>query len=271
METVTLLDTSVGTTNLGDEIIMRCFREEMQSLLKKYFVMTAPTHLRSFSAMQTIGCLPDSASEIARSKYKFVCGTNLLSPNLMHRTNQWDLSLLTCKPFQDSILVGVGGTTFLNGGLSSTYTKAVYQKVLSKEYIHSVRTEQAKESLNELGFKALNTGCLTLWKLTPDFCSEIHRKKGDAAVVSLTDYNKDPQRDKQLIDIVRNNYENVFFMPQGIYDREYLLSIDTGEGITLLPPIFAATKSCWILTRSSIMLALGFMEACLQCATKHGV
>lgn len=45
MERVTLLDTSVGTTNLGDEIIMRCFREEMRTFLEKYFVLTAPTHL----------------------------------------------------------------------------------------------------------------------------------------------------------------------------------------------------------------------------------
>lgn len=236
MDRVTLLDTSVGTTNLGDEIIMRCFREEMKEMLEKYFVLTAPTHLRSFSVMQNIGSLPDSAREIANSKYKFVCGTNLLSSNLFHRSNQWDLSLLTCKPFRGSILVGVGGNTFTNRGLSGAYTKAIYQKVLSKDYIHSVRTEQAEESLKKLGFKALNTGCLTLWNLSSDFCGEIHRKKGDVAVVSLTDYNRDPQSDKLLIDIVRKNYENVFFMPQGIYDRDYLLSIDAGGGIVQLPP-----------------------------------
>lgn len=236
MERVTLLDTSVGTTNLGDEIIMRCFREEMRTFLEKYFVLTAPTHLRSFSVMQNVGRLPDSAGEIANSKYKFVCGTNLLSPNLLHRSNQWDLSLLTCKPFRNSVLVGVGGSAFLNSGLSRAYTRAIYQKVLSKEHIHSVRTEQAKESLNKLGFKALNTGCLTLWKLNPDFCSDIHRRKGEVAVVSLTDYNRDPQRDRMLIDIARNNYETVFFMPQGIYDRDYLLSIYTEGGINQLPP-----------------------------------
>lgn len=228
MERITLLDTAVGTTNLGDEIIMRCFREEMYALLKKYFVLTAPTHLRGISTIQNMGKLPDSANEIFNSKYKFVCGTNLLSEDMLHRSNQWDLSLLTCKPFCNSILVGVGGSAFLKRGIRGAYTKAIYRRVLNSDYIHSVRTEQAKDSLNKLGFKALNTGCVTLWRLTPTFCDEIHQEKGDVAVISLTDYNRDYKMDKLMIDIVCKNYKTVFFMPQGIYDRDYFLSINSG-------------------------------------------
>lgn len=116
MERITLLDTSVGSTNLGDEIIMRCFKEEMKDLLEKYFVLSAPTHLRNFSLLQNIGNLPDSAREISLSKYKFACGTNLLSPNLLHRCNQWDINLFSCKPLYGTILVGVGGRVAQPGG-----------------------------------------------------------------------------------------------------------------------------------------------------------
>lgn len=109
MEKITLLDTSVGSTNKGDEIIMKCFYEEMNDLLSKYFVLTVPTHVRSFSLGQCLGKLPDSAAEISNSKYKFACGTNMLSADLFHRTNQWDVSLMSCKPLKNTILVGVGG------------------------------------------------------------------------------------------------------------------------------------------------------------------
>lgn len=109
MQRITLLDTAVGSTNKGDEIIMSCFFEEMKELLDTHFILNAPTHLRSTSLFQNIGTLPDSANEIYNSKYKFVCGTNILTSNLFGRTNQWDISLATCKAFEGSVLVGVGG------------------------------------------------------------------------------------------------------------------------------------------------------------------
>ena len=49
MEKITLLDTAEGSTNKGDEIIMECFKEEMSDILDKYFILSAPTHLRSIS------------------------------------------------------------------------------------------------------------------------------------------------------------------------------------------------------------------------------
>ena len=79
MERITLLDTSVGSTNRGDEIIMECMKEELKPLLHRYFVLNASTHLSSFTFLQSIFKLPDSANEIFQSKYKFVGGSNLFS------------------------------------------------------------------------------------------------------------------------------------------------------------------------------------------------
>ena len=38
----------------------------------------------------------------------------------------------------------------------------------------------------ELGLKAINTGCVTMWMLTPEFCKSIPKKKADAAIITLT-------------------------------------------------------------------------------------
>lgn len=67
---------------------MSCFCEEMKELLDTYFILNSPTHLRNTSVFQNIGTLPDSANEIYNSKYKFVCGTNILSSNHFGIANQ---------------------------------------------------------------------------------------------------------------------------------------------------------------------------------------
>lgn len=233
MKRITLLDTAVGSTNKGDEIIMRCCKEELS--LGGYFVLNAPTHLKTISMLESIGVLPDSANEISRSEYKFVCGTNLLQSNMLHRSNQWDIDLLTCKPFANSILVGVGGHVAEIGGIKGKYTAELYKKVLSHEYIHSVRTKAAEEDLTRLGFKAINTGCVTLWKLSPDFCAGIPKEKGRNAIVTLTDYNRDAEKDRLLLEVVIKNYQKVYFWPQGIYDDEYLRELGFEKDLIVLP------------------------------------
>lgn len=228
MEKITLLDTAEGSTNKGDEIIMECFKEEMSDILDKYFILSAPTHLRSISFLESIYKLPDSANEISLSKYKFACGTNLLSSNLFHRSNQWNINFSATRIFKNTILVGVGGNIKLPKGIAGKYTKKIYRDILDKEFIHSVRTEKAKESLQKMGYKAYNTGCVTLWKFTPDFCNQISKKKAPNAVITLTDYNRDEEVDRRLIEIVSKNYEKIYFWPQGIYDDIYLKKLVCG-------------------------------------------
>ena len=232
MEKITLLDTSVGSTNKGDEIIMKCVEEEMRYLLEQYYVLKVPTHLCSFNAMECLWKLPDSASEIFSSKYKFVCGTNLLSGNMFHRTNQWDINLLNCKPFKESILIGVGGLT----NVADFYTKKLYQKILSPKYVHSVRDKKAYDLMCSMGLKCINTGCVTMWKLTPEFCEQIPVMKTNKVVFTLTDYKRDAERDTKMIQILRENYEEILFWIQGIHDLEYLQSLTDISDIKIIPP-----------------------------------
>lgn len=236
MEKITLLDTAVGSTNRGDEIIMHCVEEELNYLIQKYFVLRAPTHLRSFGIDECLWKLPDSASEIADSKYKFVCGTNLLSGNMKNRTNQWDINLFNCKPIAKSVLVGVGG----GGEIKNKYTEKLYRKVLSDKFIHSVRDNEAYKLVTGLGLKCLNTGCVTMWKLTPEFCRSIPKSKSDKAVIALTDYNKNAEFDKALLKIVLKKYSEVSFWIQGAHDLEYLNSLVDSDKINIIPSTLRA-------------------------------
>lgn len=233
MEKITLLDTAVGSTNKGDEIIMNCIEQELRDITKHYFVMKAPTHLCSFNALECLLRLPDSASEIAQSKYKFVCGTNLLSDNMMNRTNQWDINIFNCKPFVGCVLMGVGA---LKSDSPNFYTRKLYQKVLSKDYIHSVREDTAYSMMKKLGFSVLNTGCPTLWKLTDKFCRDIPKEKSDSVVFTLTDYKKSAEQDNQIVETLKRNYKKLYFWLQGAHDFEYLQSVADTDGIEIIEP-----------------------------------
>lgn len=232
MENITLLDTAIGSTNKGDEIIMKCVEEELNFFLKKHFVLKVATHLCSFNALECLGNLPDTASEVYNSKYKIVCGTNLLSNDMLHRTNQWDINYMNCKPLIGSILVGVGGS----GGKISRYTSKLYKKVLSHNYIHSVRDQRAYDMLTELGFKCINTGCITMWKLTPEFCELIPKSKRNKVIFTLTDYQKNKESDKRMIKIIRENYDELFFWIQGVHDYDYLNEITDISDIRIIGP-----------------------------------
>lgn len=233
MKTIALLDTAVGSTNMGDALIMKCVEEELSSLLYDSFVLRVPTHLASFREIECVGTLPDSAAAISRADYKFVCGTNLLASNMINRTNQWNINKWNCTPLQGSVLLGVGA---LSGEQLNRYTRGLYQKVLSPSLIHSVRDEKAYRIMSGLGLKCKNTGCVTLWKLTPEFCKQIPTQKSDSVVFTLTDYCRMPQQDQMLLKILRDNYRMLYFWVQGIDDLEYLNSLGPIDDICIIPP-----------------------------------
>ena len=65
-----------------------------------------------------------------------------------------------------------------------------------------------------------------MWKMTPEFCNLIHKKKSKNVVITLTDYNRDRMLDRVILNIVKQNYETVYAWPQGIYDQEYIKELD---------------------------------------------
>lgn len=230
MKNILVLDTSVGSQNKGDDIIMECVRKELAPLLKDNFEYTLPTHVSPFHWYQV---WKNSARvrSYANCELKFVGGTNILAKNMMTHYPQWNINLWNCKPLMGSILVGVGAGA---GDARNAYTRKLYRKVLSHDYYHSCRDERTKIYVeNELGLKAIHTGCVTMWLLTPEFCKTIPCRKSDKVVFTLTSGLKD-ERDQYLIDTLQRLYDEVYFWPQGMGDYSYLHKFKNIEAIKIL-------------------------------------
>ena len=62
------------------------------------------------------------------------------------------------------------------------------------------------------------------------------QKKASRVVFTLTDYSVDRENDQNLINILLENYSEVYFWPQGIRDIKYFESLENTKGITVLSP-----------------------------------
>lgn len=231
MENILLLDTSVGSLNKGDEIIMKCIRYHLTDLTKNANVFTLPTHVSPFHWYQ-VARGSHRVKFYTNARYKFVCGTNLLTMNMLTHFPQWNINLFNYFPLKGSILFGVGAG---KGSKINSYTKMLYKKVLSPSYVHSVRDQRTKEFLEAMGFKALNTGCPTLWSLTEDFCKQIPTKKSDSVIFTLSASN-DLVKDQLLIDVLNKNYNKLYFWIQGAEDLNYFQTFKNTNKVKIISP-----------------------------------
>lgn len=232
MKNILILDTSVGSQNKGDDIIMECTRKELEFILKDNFEYTLPTHVSPFHWYQ-VWRNSLRLKSYSNCELKFVGGSNILAKNMLTHYPQWNINIFNCKPLYGSILVGVGAGA---GEQRNAYTRKLYRKVLSHDYYHSCRDERTKLYVeDELGLKAINTGCVTMWMLTPEFCKTIPSKKSDTVVFTLTQRGGYDERDQCLINILTDKYKHLYFWPQGMYDFDYFHRFSNTNGITILP------------------------------------
>lgn len=210
---------------------MECVRQELSPILKNNFEYTLPTHVSPFHWYQ-VWRNSLRLQSYSNCRLKFVGGTNILAKNMLTHYPQWNINLFNCKPLSGSILVGVGAGA---GEHKDWYTRRLYRKVLNHNYYHSCRDERTKQYVeNILGLKAINTGCVTMWMLTPDFCRSIPTTKSDKVVFTLT-AGKHDDRDQLLIDTLKRSYKDIYFWPQGISDYDYLHTYNNIDGIIILP------------------------------------
>ena len=231
-ENILLLDPAVASSNVGDHIISECVRKELKEIIGDRFTYTLPTHVSSFHWYQVL------RNSFAIQKYtnclhKFVCGSNLLVKDMLTHYPQWNINLFNYKPMKGCVLVGVGASA---GEKTNAYTRRLYRKLLNNDLYHSVRDERSKEYLESIGLKAINTGCATMWMLTPEFCKTIPTKKSSRVVFTLTSASSPLPSDQQLIDILQRSYKEVYFWIQGDKDREYLSKFSNTESIKLVAP-----------------------------------
>lgn len=223
MKKITIFDTSIVSENIGDFIIMDSVNRELKELFKNDMIFYSLTHDKISKATYRLTKI---------SNYSFIGGTNLLSSN-MNDYNQWKINLIDSFYLKNLILMGVGWWQYQDK--PNFYTSILLKKVLNRELLHSVRDSQTENMLKSIGItNVINTGCMTMWKLTKEHCENIPKEKAENVVFTLTDYNKDVERDQILINILTKNYIKIYFWPQGSEDLDYFKSLNNINNIEIL-------------------------------------
>ncbi|ALV21537.1 polysaccharide pyruvyl transferase family protein [Carnobacterium antarcticum] len=227
MKKAVLYSPGISSMNIGDEIIAESAKENLSFVLKNTFPIEISTHLPlSYYYMR----------HFKNAEYKFVLGSNLLKSTIFGFKKQWDINLRMAKITGPVVLVGVGWWQYNNE--PNLYTKLLLKTILSKQYIHSVRDEYTLNMLKSIGItNVVNTACSTMWKLDKDHCMSIKSQKSSKVVFTLTDYNKNIEKDTILVKKLCEIYSEVFYWPQGMEDLEYINALDVDlKGITILQP-----------------------------------
>lgn len=219
-------NTALGTENLGDYIIMHYCNEILDELFPVHESIHVSTHL-----------MPSAEQEIAakQTKYKIVCGTNLLTSNIEHHW-RWILpdGIRRKMNYRNVILLGVGWGEYQEN--CTVYSRMVYRTMLNPNLLHSVRDQYTLEKLQQAGFEnIINTGCPTTWALTPEFCHDIPKEKSKDVVTTITDYRRDIEKDNEMLEILSRNYDHVYLWLQGKHDEEYLKTLNIPENLTTIP------------------------------------
>lgn len=182
-----------------------------------------------------------SIGHAGRARHRFVGGTNLLSATML-RYKQWQINLRQTFSLNDVTLMGVGWWQYQRD--PDFYTRTLLRKVLSSEKIHSVRDAYTRKKLESIGLRnVLNTGCPTMWQLTPEHCRDISQEKAQKVILTLTDYHPDPVNDLKLIDLLLSHYQEVIFWPQGSGDMAYMRSLNVSNVSVLGPTLTAYDKA----------------------------
>lgn len=223
----TILDTSIASTNVGDEIIMDAVNAALAPVLAEAHVDRVASHERMSSK---------SRNMIARSDYAIAGGSNLLSSHAGVRS-VWKLSPLDAVLGRKFVMMGVGW--YHDQGRPDPYTAWLYRSLFARDRLHSVRDGYTQRKLEALGVgNVVNTGCPTLWRIPEDAAARTPKEKSENVVTTLNTYMKDRGADRALIDVLKSKYRRVFAWVQTYADQEYLSAMH--PEIELIAPNLAA-------------------------------
>ena len=221
---ISIFDTSIAAYNTGNQIIMDAVNLEIRDIFKEHFLVQLPvedikTNVRRYNSLSYIS---------------FLGGTNILNSDIRNY-RQWDLSFHNILVLKNIVLMGCGWFQYENIKITC-YTKWAFNRVLSHQYVHSVRDTYTKEKLSSIDISSINTGCPTLWRLTNQITEKIPQKKAKRVIITLTDYNCDQERDRYLLDTCCKEYEQDYYFAQGTGDIQYLKDLGYAHKVTLLSP-----------------------------------
>lgn len=219
MDKYIFFNPALSSINKGDEIIAQSCKRYLEPYIKKGdYCIDISTHLPVVNYYFKV---------IGEPKISFVLGSNLLGGKMCRRVKQWFITPQNIRFLKNIVLMGAGWRTYNEE--PDIYTKTLYKAILKNDFIHSVRDEYTKDMLQKIGINnVINTGCPTMWGLTREFCAQIPTEKADSVIFTLTDYRKDIERDRKIVECLVSEYRNVSFWIQGIGDYAYLKRVLEG-------------------------------------------
>ncbi len=218
-----LLDVSLDSDNVGDQIIMHYCDKVCEEVFGTSDLDRFPTHYQAEELEHLAGRL------------KLVCGTNLIYTHL-EDSAQWALPY-DLNSFDNLCLLGVGMQDMRIDEPFSAYSKSLLRLLLKNDNLHSTRDQYTADRLAEIGItNVVNTACPTMWGLTPERCADIPTTKGEAVLATITDYAHDPEADRYLLETLREQYGTVYLWLQGVHDYDWCVEkiVDPAD-YTILP------------------------------------
>lgn len=228
MRSISILDTSVSTNNIGDEIIMDAVNGVVEELFPDAYVTRIASH-------EFIGAY--SRKLIEKSDFSLLGGTNALDSKMLGKHALWKLRMSDASWLRSVVLLGVGWRGY-RGDLDFL-TKRTLNKVLSDKHIHSVRDGYSKAKLGVVDRKVANTTCMTMWGLDDEHCRKLGTARAGAVITTLTFYKPDPASDVAMLNALKRAYPTVWFWPQQQQDFAYFNSLGV-EGIKIVRPTLKA-------------------------------
>jgi polysaccharide pyruvyl transferase WcaK-like protein len=141
----------------------------------------------------------------------------------MENQKQWQFPN-SIYSFNNITLLGVGLNDIGIENEVSDYSAELLKAILTPNAIHSVRDSLTEKTLKDLGIKnVVNTACPTMWNLTTETLSKIPHKRGTSVITSVTDYNVDLEADRYMLELLKEEYENVYIWVQGSQDLNLCL------------------------------------------------
>lgn len=226
MRTITLVDTSYSTNNIGDEIIMDAVNQTVLELFPDAYIYRVASH-------EPLS--PRAHGFIRDADLCFVGGTNILSSKLGPRS-LWRVTMADAEQFARTPTITLGTGWERRTEEISSFSESFLKRSLSPRLLHSVRDSFTKAQLDKIAIGSVNTSCPTTWSLTPEHCSGIDPRKSNAVLFSHTAWLPDRDADGRLMRALLESYDELYFFAQMRDDLDYAKSVRWDEKIRIVPP-----------------------------------
>lgn len=215
-------DPSIASDNVGDKVISRYVKAELEDLFPGELIIDVPTQLWTLSRRLR--------RRLADSKAIFIGGSNLLSFRYP-RIHQW-ANIHQFLPFANKVsFFGVGWQSYEDRiWPGNRMMFSAFQGGMA----HSVRDSYTQKKLAMAGISSLNTGCPTVWKLNS---APIVVQRFSSIVVTLTYYRRNLARDRVFLHAIRSiatsRGAEVVFWPQSPADVDYFRDLDIDNSLKI--------------------------------------